>query len=153
MQQFDFIGPTDQAALLAISTPEWQEQTRDALLELGFKVHAIEDHAQFHSRFYQVNYQVIVIDETFCAAPEENISLKSLQMMPMAQRRHVTIVLLGSNFETLNSLQAFVQSVHCVVNYSDMPLIGQIVQKVVVENSTFLSTYLDVQRNAHSSSK
>jgi hypothetical protein len=79
----------------------------------------------------------------------DNISMRMIQQMPMARRRHATILLLGAAFETLSTLQAFANSAHCVVNYSEMSLISQIVQKAVVENSTFLAPYLEVQRTAH----
>jgi hypothetical protein len=75
--------------------------------------------------------------------------MRMIQQMPMARRRHATVLLLGAAFETLSTLHAFANSAHCVVNYSEMPLIGQIVQKAVVENSTFLAPYLEVQRTAH----
>lgn len=146
MEDFDFLSATDKPALLAINTKEWSDQVAAALTELGYKVHPVESHAHFHARFNQANYSVIVIDETFGGGgPSENLSLITLQTSPMALRRHATIILLGGVFETLNSLQAFSQSVHCVVNYSEIPLIDQLIQKTVAENDLFLSALRDVQ--------
>jgi len=147
MEQFDFISPLDKPALLAISTGEWRDLAATALQEQGYKVHAIENHAQFAVRFNQVSYQVIIIEEMFAgSAPGENVSLITLQRMSMAQRRHAAILLIGDQFETLNALQAFAQSVHCIVNYSEMPLIGQLVQKAVADNNTFLATFRELQQ-------
>jgi len=146
-EEFDFIAPTDKPALLAISTVEWLDLTRAALLELGYKVHVVESHAQFHSRFHQANYEVVVMEEMFGGCgPGDNASLQTLQRMSMVQRRHATVLLIGDAFETLNALQAFAQSVHCVVSYSEMPLMGQLIQKTVADNQTFLSTFRDVQQ-------
>lgn len=146
-EEFDFISPTDRPALLAISTGEWLDQTKTALLDLGYKVHAVETHAQFHTRYNQINYQVIVIEEMFAgSAPSENASLQTIQQMPMGQRRHAVFLLIGDSFETLNNLQAFANSVHCVVNYSEMPLIGQLIQKAVADNQLFLGTYRDTMQ-------
>ncbi len=149
MDNFDFIAASDRPALLAVSTHEWRCQIENALMELGYKVHAAEDHGQFHFLFNQTNYEIVVIEETFCSSPEDNTTLKTVQSMPMAQRRHATIILIGANFESLNALQAFAQSVQCVVNFSEMPLIGQLMQKAVVENQTFMAPFLAVQRTAH----
>ena len=154
MEEFDFINATDKPALLAISTREWREQATSALVEQGYKVQAVESHEQFHARFNIVNYKVVVIEENFGdGTPLENESLKTLQTLPMAQRRHAAILLLGAAFETLNALQAFAQSVHCVVNYSETPLIGQLVQKSVAENDLFLAPFLEIQRSVHLKAK
>ena len=150
MDDFDFIGPTDRPALVAVSTREFQVQATKALVELGYKVHVVDNHALFHSRFYQVNYLVIIIEEFFGGgSPEDNASLRSLQTMPMGQRRHAAILLLGAAFETLNEMQSFSQSVQCVVNYSEIPLLGQLVEKVVAENDLFLYTYRQTQHTVH----
>jgi hypothetical protein len=145
---FDFIAASDRPALLAVSSEEIARQTELALMELGYKVHGATDHTQFVSNFNQFNYELIIMEEAFSSGAADNISLRMLQQLPMSRRRHATIILLGSAFETLSTLQAFSLSVQCVVNYSEMSLIGQIVQKAIVENNTFLAPYLDVQRTA-----
>ena len=51
--------------------------------------------------------------------------------------------------ETLNTMQAFAQSVHCVINYSELPMFSELVQKTVAENEVFLTTYRDIQRRVY----
>src|SRR5579885_2560768 len=97
--KFDFISATDKPALLAFSTPEWLDATRAALQELGYKVHTAATHSDFLIRFTQIRYQVVIVEETFASNNlEENTTLQNLQNMPMAQRRHATVMLLGSSF-------------------------------------------------------
>ncbi|MEW6159989.1 MAG: hypothetical protein AB1813_21375, partial [Verrucomicrobiota bacterium] len=104
------------------------------------------DHADFGTRFSQFQYQVVVMDELFNAnSPEENFALQNLQMLPMTQRRHSVVVLIGPSFKTLNSMQAFRQSVHAVVNPSDLTTLAQIIQQAVADNDLFLSIYRDTQ--------
>ena len=147
MEDFDLLSPTDKPALVAVNTPESLEACRAALTQLGYKVHAVDGHAQFHARFYQIHYQVVIIEETFFSSTaEENLSLQTLKTMLMPQRRHAAILLVGAAFETLNALQAFAQSVHCVVNYTEMPLIGQLIQKAVSDQDLFLAPYHKVQQ-------
>src|SRR4051812_24018573 len=108
MEEFDFISPVDRPALLAISTQEWLVQTRSALVDMGYKVHNVDTNAHFSTRYNQVNYHVVIVEETFANSdPGENHSLRLIQRMPMVQRRHAVFLLIGEQFETLNSMQAF----------------------------------------------
>lgn len=146
-QRFDFVSVSDKPALLAITTPEWLSTAESALTELGYKVQKIGSHLEFPSRFSQVPYQVFIIEEQFAGTSvAENMTLKAIQNMPMNQRRHATIILIGDSFETLNALQAFQQSVHAVINYSEMALIGQLVQKVVTDNDLFFHNFREIEQ-------
>src|SRR5882762_7472254 len=148
---FDFIGATDKPALLAFSTPEWLESVKTALQELGYKVHTAATHTDFLVRFSQVHYQVVIVEERFAAnSLEENLTLQSLQEMPMSQRRHATIVLFRDSFQTFTPMQAFQQSVHAVINSSEMFLIKQLIEKAVADNALFLHSYREAQARLYS---
>jgi hypothetical protein len=150
MEEFDFIGPNDQPALLAITAPEALATAKTALIDMGYKVHVVETHPQFETRYNQVNYQVIIIEETFAGGNIlENPSLQMIQALPMSQRRYATFFLIGPTFESLNTLQAFSQSVHCVLNFSELPMLTEVAQKTIAENDLFLSTFREVQRRVY----
>src|SRR5208283_4854844 len=103
--KFDFVSATDKPALLAFSTPEWLETARAALAELGYKVHTAATHTDFLIRFSQVHYQVVILEELFAANNiSENLTLEALQHMPMDQRRHATVLLLGDSFQTFTPM-------------------------------------------------
>lgn len=140
MPEFDFISATDKPALVLINNPEWVNYTKAVLAELGYKIHAVETHEDFLQRFAEVHYQIVLIDESF-GGSLDNPTLRTLQQMPMMQRRHAVILLLGGSFETLNAMQAFQQSVHAVVNYAEISLLAQLVQKAVNDNEIFLKSY------------
>lgn len=149
--QFDFISASDKPALLAFSTPEWLDAVKTALQELGYKVHTAATHSDFLIRFSQVRYQVVIVEERFAAnTVEENLTLQALQQMPMNQRRHATVVLLGESFQTFTPLQAFQQSVHAVINSSELFLIKQLIEKSVADNQMFLHSYNEVQSRLYS---
>ena len=144
--KFEFIGANDKPALLAFSTPEWLDEARIALQELGFKVHTAATHSDFLIRFSQVRYQVVVLEECFAANTiEENLTLRSLQTMQMGQRRHATVILLGNSFQTFTPMQAFQQSVHAVINSSELFLLKQLIEKAVSDNTMFLHNFREVQ--------
>ena len=144
---FDFLTTTDKPALLALSTPEWQELARAALTELGYKVHIAATHGDFISGFTQVGYQVVIIEECFASdtAPE-NRSLGFLQCNQMNTRRHSTIILVGDSYTSFNPMQAFQMGVNLVVNRSEMMLLIQFIQKAVADNDLFLHGYRETQR-------
>src|SRR5215216_6344755 len=96
---FDFLTAADKPALLALSTPEWQELARAALTELGYKVHMAATHGDFISNFTQVAYQVVIIEECFAAdSALENRSLQYMSHLQNQLRRHATVILVGDTF-------------------------------------------------------
>jgi CheY-like chemotaxis protein len=142
-----FITAADKPALVALSNPEWLEASKKILKELGYKIHVAATHPEFSTRFAQVRYQVVILDELFAAnKPDENLTLKSLQAMPVNQRRHATIVLLGNSFKTFEPMQAFQNSVHAVINGAEIPMLKHLVEKAVTENDLFLYSFRDVQK-------
>src|SRR5215469_8157216 len=144
--QFEFVSATDKPALLAFSTPDWLEAARNALAELGYKVHTAATHGDFLIRFSQVRYNVVMIEERFAANDiTENLTLQAMQRMPMSQRRHATVILVGDSFQTFTPMQAFQQSVHAVINSSELFLLKQLIEKTIAENEIFLHTLLETQ--------
>src|SRR5271163_3090467 len=151
---FDFVSTEDKPALIAFSTPEWLETAKTALRELGYKVHTAATHSDFLVRFSQVHYHVVVIEELFAANNiGENLTLKALQAMPVNQRRHATIILLGDTFQTFTPMEAFKHSVHAVISSSEMFLLKQLVEKAVTDNNAFLHSFREVQNRVYSSAK
>jgi spore germination protein YaaH len=149
---FDFVSNEDKPALIAFSTPEWLEEAKVALLELGYKVHTAATHSDFLVRFSQAHYQVALVEELFGAnTPEENLTLKALQTMPVNQRRHATILLIGNSFQTFTPMEAFKHSVHAVINSSELFLLKQLVEKAVADNNLFLQNYREMKSRISSS--
>lgn len=146
MADFDFIRPTDKPALLALSTPEYLATARTVLHEMDYKVHHATDHEDYVNRFGQIQYQVTILEERFsCSAIEENLALMRLQYLPMGHRRHSTTFLIGESFQSLNTMQAFHQSVHAVIHPSDLGSLKQILQQILADNDLFLSVFRDTQ--------
>ncbi|MDB6015720.1 MAG: family finger-like protein [Pedosphaera sp.] len=152
--EFDFLSATDKPALLAFSTPEWLDTAKAALTELGFKVHTAATHSDFLIRFSQFRYQVVILEELFAAnSIDENSTLHTLQQMPMNQRRHATVILLGTSFQTFTPMQAFQQSVNAVINPSEIFLLKQLLEKAVADNSAFLHSYREAQASLYAANK
>ena len=65
--------------------------------------------------------------------------------MLVNQRRHATILLIGDSFQTFTPMEAFRNSVHAVINSSELFLLKQLVEKAVADNQLFLHSYREVQ--------
>ncbi|MFM2294397.1 MAG: hypothetical protein RLZZ350_810 [Verrucomicrobiota bacterium] len=145
-ETFEFIGASDKPALIAFSTPEWLDASREALEQLGYKVHTAATQGDFSIRFSRVQYHVVIVEELFAANTlAENNTLLELQQMPMDRRRHAVTMLVGDSFQTFNPLQAFQQSVHAVVGRSEIFLIKQLIEKTVTDNNAFLRDLRETQ--------
>jgi hypothetical protein len=152
--KFEFVSTSDKPALLAFSSPEWLEAARSALTELGYKIHTAATHGDFLIRFSQINYQVVIVEELFAANNlAENLTLQSLQTMSMGLRRHATVILLGDSFQTFTPMQAFQQSVHAVINSSELFLLKQLIEKAVADNTLFLHSFREAQSRAYTAAE
>jgi hypothetical protein len=141
-----FVTASDKPALIACSKPALVEAAKNACASLGYKSHVVTAHGPFLTHFSQFHYQVVFIEELFEAAkPEDNQSLIALQKMPVNQRRHATIILLGTNFTTFDPMQAFQKSVHAVINESELMLLKELTEKAVADNDLFLQNFRQVQ--------
>ena len=150
MEEFDIIGPQDRPALLAISNPPLADFVKTALTAMNYKVHVVDRPLLFETRYNQINYQIVFIEESFAGSdPLENAALNFIQTLPMNQRRHATFFLIGTGYETLNTMQAFALSVHCVINIEELSMLSELVQKTVAENDLFLGTYREAQRHVY----
>jgi DNA-binding NtrC family response regulator len=145
--EFDFLTPDDKPALMGLTTNDLLDNAKAALDQLGYKVHAAANHGEFQHKFAQTPYQIVILEDVFGGGTlEENESLLMLQRMPMQQRRHTVIVLVGASFATFNPMQAFQQGVHSVVNPAEAFLLIQLIQKAVADNDIFLHTFRHAQQ-------
>ena len=142
----EILAPTDRPVLLGISSPDVLDYARGVLDQMGYKVHTAVNDEEFLDRFARVQYEIILLEDTFGGVlAEQNQSLLTLQLMPMAQRRHATVLLLSDTIPSLHAMHAFHQSVHATINRADLDKLMLIVQQVVNDNTLFLNTYRDVQ--------
>jgi hypothetical protein len=149
--EFDFISPSDKPALLAFSDPEWLNAVHAIVAQLGYKIHTTINHDDFLARYNRVQYQLIVLEESFMGSTRvSNATLQYIQSLPMNLRRYAVFVLVGPSYQTLNPMHAFCESVHAVVNPAEIVSLSPILQQVVAENEAFLGVYRDTQLRVQS---
>ncbi len=142
---FDFIAPGEKAALIAITQPDILQCVQNVLTDSNFKYHSVDTSDEFATRFGQFEYLPVIIHETFASnSLEENETLKIAQRFSMPVLRHAVFFLIGERFETMNTLQAFQQSMHAVINPTELPNMKAILDKTLTESDLFMHTYRDV---------
>ena len=131
----------DKTALICDDGPAL-ESLKSTLEETGFKCHTAETPERAIERMKYTPYDVILIDQNFGGSTlETNSVMTYLAPLPMAQRRNSFVVIIGDAFRTLDAMQAYAQSVHLVVNPSDLSNLGVILKKSLTDFERFYRVY------------
>jgi hypothetical protein len=132
-EKMDFFELGDKTSLIC-ADPNTAEVVKTTLRELGFKFHIAETPELAVERTRYTKYDCIAIHENFAGSSlRSNAVLNYLALLPMAVRRYSFVCLIGPSFKTLDAMQAFGQSVHLVLNPSDLPNLGPILKKGLAE--------------------
>jgi hypothetical protein len=142
-EKLEFFELGDKTSLIC-SDAATTETIKETLKELGYKFHAAETPDRAIERMRYTNYDCIFVHENFAGSSlRSNIVLNFLATLPMAQRRNSFTCLIGPSFITLDAMQAFAQSVHLVLNPSDLPNLGPILKKGLAEFEALYRAYRD----------
>ena len=76
-------------------------------------------------------------------AVQKPVGIRTLGKLTLA------VLLLGNAFQTFTPLQAFQQSVHAVINSSELFLLKQLIEKAVADNTLFLHNFHEAQARAY----
>jgi hypothetical protein len=129
----DFFELGDRTSIIC-ADPATTEIVRNSLKDLGFKMHFADSEDGALDRIRYTQYNCIVIHENFAGSIlQTNAVIQHLAPLPMNQRRGSFICLIGDSFNTLDAMQAFAQSVHVVINPSDLPNLTAILKKGLAE--------------------
>ncbi|MBT5470495.1 MAG: hypothetical protein HOK41_07810, partial [Nitrospina sp.] len=113
-----------------------------ALEEKEFKIQYARspEHAVHKMKF--THFHFVALNENFGnVALDENPFYQTLIEMPMVTRRNIFFALVGTNFKSLNNMQAFQKSTNVVINEKDLDKLGDILKKSISENEIFYKVY------------
>jgi hypothetical protein len=131
--KLEFFEVGDRTALVC-ADPATTEFAKTTLRELGFKFHTVETPELAIERIRYTNYDCLLLHENFAGTSlRSNVVLNYLTSLPMAQRRTTFVGLIGPSFKTFDAMQAFAQSVHIVLNPTDLPNLEPILKKGLAE--------------------
>src|SRR6185295_12539572 len=140
-EKIDFFELGDKTSLIC-ADPNTTDVAKATLKDLGYKFHTAETTELAVERMRYTNYDCIILHENFAGSSlRSNPILNYLSPLPMAQRRYSFICLIGSSFKTLDAMQAFAQSVHLVLNPTDLPNLTAILKKGLAEFELLYRTF------------
>ena len=143
ISKIDFFELGDKTSLVCADSAT-TETARTILRDLSYKSHTAETAEMAIERLRYTAYDVVVIHEEFAGSSlRSNALLAYLTTLPMAQRRHSFVCLVGPSFKTLDALQAFAHSVHLVLHPNDLPNLTAILKKSVAEFDILYKVYRD----------
>jgi hypothetical protein len=141
--RMDFFELGDKTSLVC-TDPSTTETVRATLKAMGYKSHKVETSEMAIERMRYTAYDVVMVQDTFAGGSlRTNALLSYLATLPMPQRRSSFVCLIGESFKTLDAMQAFVQSVHVVVNPIDLPNLAAILRKSIAEFDLLYKVYRD----------
>ncbi len=139
-EEFPIYDENDKLALILDETNKslWV----DVLEERGFRVQFARSPEHAVHKMIFTHYHFVILNEKYGnVALEKNPVYRTLVEMSMAIRRHIFFAVIGENFKTLNSMQAFGYSANLVINDKDMDKLARIVKKAISEHEMFYKVF------------
>ena len=130
----------DQIALVLddINKDVWTK----ALEEKNFKIQYARSPEYAVHKMKFTHFHFVALNENFGnVALDESPIYQTVIEMPMVTRRNIFFALVGTNFKSLNNMQAYQKSANVVINEKDLDKLGDILKKSISENEIFYKVY------------
>ena len=146
---FDFALEGGETALVCEADSAIRAKLRDILKEMGYYVResATEPDSLRSMRFHV--YHLIVVGEEFDAkgAGDDGV-LGYIRHLPMNIRRNIFVVLMSSEFRTMDNMAAFEKSVNLVMNLENIDEAGVVIERGIADNDAFYRSFKDALKRA-----
>ena len=137
-----------RSALVCVDEPGRLKAVREALEDLNYYSSMASSVKEALSKLRYNQYDLVMLDEEFCGEnAENNTILRYLQPMPMSTRRNIFLMLISSQFKTLDNLMAFAKSVNAVINVNDIQRVKLVLERAMADHRRFYKVYWDLTRS------
>jgi predicted Zn finger-like uncharacterized protein len=137
-----------RSALVCVDEPGRLKAVREALEDLNYYSSMASSVKEALSKLRYNQYDLVMLDEEFCGEnAENNTILRYLQPMPMSTRRNIFLMLISSQFKTLDNLMAFAKSVNAVINVNDIQRVKLVLERAMADHRRFYKIYWDLTRS------
>jgi len=149
IERFQPYSADTRLALVCVDVPDRQGPVKSGLQELGYTLQMADDAPEALERMRKNTFEVIVLDEEFNGATEQdNDVLTAIRALPMTARRYLFVALIGRRFGTFDHMMAFAKSVNMVIHVSDLSEVKLILGRGIADNDRFYHAYHEVLREA-----
>jgi hypothetical protein len=139
---FGYVAPTSKTAMLCEADPASRDKISRAIKEMGFELvqPAIFKDAIKYMRFHI--FDLILVNENFSTGiwDADNI-MKYLENVNMSVRRKIFVVLISSNYATMDNMQAYNKNVNMIINVGEIADIEDILKQSLAEHNDFYSVF------------
>ena len=147
--RLDLFEPGDLTLLACHDVPEIRDLIVTQFSELHYKIHTglYVDDIMLKMRTHQ--YDAIVLSANFNAVSYENCPIYlAATSVPPAQRRRQFIVLIGSQFQTADEMQAFAASVDLVIGLPDVVTLRPVFRRTSQRHRELYAPFHEAERAA-----
>ena len=89
-----------------------------------------------------IQFDLVILHEDYQSVPFlESPVYHYIIQLPMSQRRHFFLALVGEEFKSTNNMEAFSLSVNVVINERDLDKSKIILKKTIADNNYFYKIF------------
>ncbi len=141
-KSFDFIGEDCKTAIICELDSKIRQTVISALDQMDYKYKVAESARDALKQMRFQAFDMVVINEKFDSRDiASNGVLTFLQHLPMYTRRNMYVVLLSSQFRTMDNMEAFHKSVNLIINFQNFQYFKKILTRGIADNEYFYSLY------------
>lgn len=139
---FSYQDRAMQTAMVCVNDDVVREKVSDALKTIDFNVAEPVTAKEALKNLSFHTFNVIVVDENYDVGSDgKNQILEYLKNLSMSIRRKIFVVLISSNFATMDYMYTYNLSVNLIINREDLAEIGMIIKKEMEENEYFYHVF------------
>jgi predicted Zn finger-like uncharacterized protein len=139
---FDFIEEEGSTALVCESDPQMLKSIVSNLNLLEYHVTISDSGRDALKKMRYHQYDLVVVNESFhCEGPDANMVMLYLERLNMNVRRDMYVVMISSNYRTMDQMMAFRHSVNIIVNAKNIEDIGKIIQRGLTDHEFFYGVF------------
>ncbi|MFQ5481421.1 MAG: zinc-ribbon domain-containing protein [Nitrospinaceae bacterium] len=116
----------------------------ETLAQMDYKLQTAKSPEHGVHKLKFTEFDLFILHESFSQTDlKESPVYKYLLEMPMSQRRKVFVVLVGKNFKSTSSMEAYALSVNVVINEKDFDKVQGILKRTMTEHDNFYKVFKD----------
>lgn len=144
-EELESVATVSEIPTTLLLMPEGENRTRvaKAFEEIGYLVETAASEEEAIEKMKFVNLAAVVLQtETL----EQSVLHNHMKWLPMAERRKIYYVLIGSDFHTMYDLQALSLSANLIINTRDIDKINILLRKGLQEYEDLFGPFLAALR-------
>lgn len=138
----------EKLALVIEGDNQFANVISKAVSELGYRCISAQTTQEAINEMRFLEFSLLIVSEKFLTELEKSPILTYLNNLTIDIRRRIFLVLIGSNFKTMDKMAAFEMSANLVINRSDSGQLTNILKYSIMDNERFYKVFTDTLSDA-----